>query len=77
MSQALDEIKVASAKVTESGKILANVPNKVNESGVKEKLMSTFSVKFCLDRVKKLMPKITITYVPNNMSLNPVIKMLF
>ena len=30
MSQALDEIKVAYAKVTENGKILVNVPNKVN-----------------------------------------------
>ena len=53
MSQALDKIKVASAKFTENGKILVNVPTKVNESEVKEKLMSTFSGNFCLDEVKK------------------------
>ena len=47
MSQALDKIKVASAKVTENGKTLVNVPNKVNESEVKETLMSTFSGNFC------------------------------
>ena len=35
MSQALDKIKVASAKVTENGEILVNVPNKVNEIEVK------------------------------------------
>ena len=53
MSQALDKSKVASAKVTENGKILVNVPTKVNESEVKETLMSTFSGNFCLDEVKK------------------------
>ena len=49
MSQALDKIKLASAKFTEIGKIFVNVPNKLNESEVKETLMSTFSGNFCLD----------------------------
>ena len=53
MSQALDKIKVASSKVTKNGKILMNVPNKVNGSEVKETLMSTFSGNSCLDEVKK------------------------
>ena len=57
MSQALDKGKVASVKVTESGKTLVNVPNKENESEVKETLMSNFSGNFCLYVVKKLMPK--------------------
>ena len=35
MAQALDKIKVASAKVTENGRILVNVPNKENDSEVK------------------------------------------
>ena len=30
--------------------------------------MSTFSGTLCLDEVKKLMPKITITNVPNDMT---------
>ena len=42
MSQALDKIKVASAKVTENGQILVSVPNNENEGEVKETLMSTF-----------------------------------
>ena len=67
MSQALDKIKVASAKVTKNGKILVKVPHKGNESEAKETLMSTFSGHFCLDEVKKLLPKITMTNVPNDM----------
>ena len=35
---------------------------------VKETLMSTFSGNFYLDEVKKIMPKITITNVPNDMT---------
>ena len=54
MSRALDKIKVARAKVTKNRKILVNVPNKLNESEVKEILMSTFSANFCLDNVKKI-----------------------
>ena len=53
MYQALDKIKVATAKVIENGKILVNVPHKVNESEVKETLMPTFSGNFCLDEIKK------------------------
>ena len=53
MSQPLDKIKVASAKVTEKGKILVNVLNKVNEIEVKETLMSTFSDNFCLEKLKR------------------------
>ena len=45
--------KVASAKGTENGKILVNVPNKVNQSEVKETLMSKFSGNSRLDEVKK------------------------
>ena len=66
MLQALVKIKVASAKVTTNGKLLVSVPNRVNESEVKENLMSTSSGNFCLREVKKRMPKITITNAPNN-----------
>ena len=59
---------MASAILTENGKILVKVPEKVNESEVKERLMSTFSGNFRLDEVKKLMPIITITNVPNDMT---------
>ena len=47
ISQALHKIKVACAKFTENRKILVNVPNKVNESEVKETLMSTFFWQLC------------------------------
>ena len=47
MSQALDKVIGASAKVTENRKILVNVPNKVNESEVKKTLVSIFSGNFC------------------------------
>ena len=40
------KIKEASAKVTENGKILVTIPNKLNESEVKETLMSTFLATF-------------------------------
>ena len=68
MSQTLDKFKVASANLTENGKILVNVLNKVNESEVKETLMSTFSGNICLDELKKLVSKVTITNVPNDMT---------
>ena len=68
MFQTLDNMKVARAKVTENGKMLVNVPNKENESEVKETFMSTFSDNFCLVEVKKLIPKITITNVQNDMT---------
>ena len=68
MSQAFDKIKVASAKVTENGNILVNVTNKVNEIGIKGKLMSSFSGNFSLDEVKKkLVPNILIINVPSDM----------
>ena len=57
MSQILYTIKVASAKITENGKISVNVPNKENKNEVQETLMSIFSGNFCLDEVKKLMLK--------------------
>ena len=44
------------------------MPNKVNESEVKETMLSTFSGNFCLDQVKKPMLKLTITNVPNDMT---------
>ena len=53
MSEALDKIQMASAKVTENGKKSVNVPNKVFESVVKESFVSKFSGGFCLDEVKK------------------------
>ena len=59
---------MARANVTENGKILVIMPNKVSKGEVKETLLSTFSCNFCLDEVKKLMPKIKITNVPNNMT---------
>ena len=68
MSQALDKIKLASAKVTQKGKFLVNVSNKENESEVKETLMPTFSGNFCLDEAKNFMLKITITNVPKDMT---------
>ena len=53
VSQAFDEIEVTSAKVTENGEISVNLPNKVDESEVKETLMSNFSGYLWLDEVKK------------------------
>ena len=53
MSQGLDKIKVASAKITDNGKILLHIPNKVNENEVEKTLMSTISGSFCLDEIKK------------------------
>ena len=44
-----------------------NLPNKVKESEVEETLMSIFSHNFCLDEVKKLMPKIKLTNVSTDM----------
>ena len=64
MSQASDKT------VTENGKILVNVLNKLNGSEVKETLMSTFSDNFCLE---KLIPRITITNVPNDMTFEALV----
>ena len=64
MSQALGKVKVTSAKVTENGKIVVNIPNTECHSKVKESLSSTFSNNFCFEENKTIMPKITITGVP-------------
>ena len=68
MSQALGKTKVSSAKVTDNGKIVVNIPNTECQSEVKNSLLNTFSDNFCFEENKKIMPKITVTGVPVDMS---------
>lgn len=68
MSQALGKVKVTSAKVTDNGKIVVNIPNTECRSKVKDSLSNTFSNNFCFEENKTILPKITITGVPIDMN---------
>ena len=55
------------AKVTENLKTLLNVPKKETESEVKESLIAIFLALFVYTRLRKIIPKIMKTNIPNDM----------
>ena len=64
MSHALGKLKVTSAKVSDNGKIVVNIPSTESQSKVKDSLINTFSDNFSLEENKQFSPKITVTGVP-------------
>ena len=53
-------------KLLKNGKIFVNFPDKKSETKVRDILITTLTDNFCLDEVKKLMPKTTITNTPQH-----------
>ena len=62
---ALKKIKVSNARINDRGSLVVEVPSPAEHSTATENLKSAFSNNFTIENPKKILPKLTVTNVPN------------
>ena len=73
---ALKNVNVNNARVTENGYFIVNVPNEENYNRATNNLRSVFSNDFSFENLKKLLPKLTITNIPKDIEDSDIIPSL-
>ena len=73
---ALKNVNVNNARVTENGYFIVNVPNEENYNRATNNLRSVFSNDFSFENPKKLLPKLTITNIPKDIEDSDIIPSL-
>ena len=67
---ALQGIKVSNARINDRGSLVVEVPSSAEHCTATENLKSAFSNNFTIEAPKKILPKLTVTNVPNDYTVD-------